>query len=166
LHLSRLFNILLERLRDPNHQFYQAAATYKTLSGTSVNILCEKYAALDLDGISNAALHEVCEKAVANYKADSFHLFFDSLKDFTNVLRKDKKKLLELHQKRPILLSNFESAFEFEYSGENGLKAFIEYLDRRWLTLVSVSDGTTRADSYCGTIVQSSCSGKSRLVEE
>ena len=165
-HLTQLFHSILACLDDCTHKIRQAAAYYEVADGTDVQSICNKFIAFDLETVSESALHDVCEKVVASYKKDDFRNFFDGLRDSTKLIRKDKSRVQEIRQQRPVLMSDFENAFKYEYCSERAIKAFEEYLDRRWLTLVSVSDGTTRADSYCGTIVQSSCSGKSRLVEE
>jgi hypothetical protein len=164
--LSQLCGTIRDRFDDPEDQFCKAAVIYEAAKGADLKTTCTKFLEFDLEVLAESVLHNICEKLVTSYKGDNFPQFFEGLEGSTKALRKNPRKLLELKQRRPVLLSKFESAFECDYHGENALKAFLEYLDRRWLTLVSVADGTTRADSYCGTIVQSSCSGKSRLVSE
>lgn len=66
---------------------------------------------------------------------------------------------------RKELLDGFDAAFEFPPHGQ-ALHAFMEFLDFWWGEMVSgfkLPRGS--ANSYCGSIVQSSCTGKSRLVE-
>ena len=65
-----------------------------------------------------------------------------------------------------ILVENTQRAFTWSYKGEHAREAFLEYLDVQWLKIKHEWDpnhGTLQ--SRCGTIIQSSCSGKSRLVD-
>jgi hypothetical protein len=58
-----------------------------------------------------------------------------------------------------------EKAFYWPYKGQ-ALDAFIEYLDIQWILMQKRSRQGESLQSRCGTIVQSSCAGKSRLVKE
>jgi hypothetical protein len=58
-----------------------------------------------------------------------------------------------------------EKAFHWPYKGQ-ALDAFIEYLDIQWILMQKRSRQGESLQSRCGTIVQSSCAGKSRLVKE
>lgn len=65
-----------------------------------------------------------------------------------------------------ILVENTERAFTWSYKGEHARSAFLEYLDVQWLKMKAEWDpnqGTLQ--SRCSTIIQSSCAGKSRLVD-
>jgi hypothetical protein len=66
-----------------------------------------------------------------------------------------------------ILVNHTERAFAWDYRGEHALPAFLEYLDVQWLTMIELWDPSHGGTllSRCGTIVQSSCAGKSRLVD-
>jgi hypothetical protein len=165
-YLTQLFHSILACLDDPTHKIRQAAACYGLSDGTDIQFICNKFLAFDLETVSELTLHDVCEKVVASYKEDDFRNFFDGLRDSTKLIRKDKSRVQEIRQQRPVLMSDFENAFKYEYRNERAIKAFEEYLDRRWLTMSSGVDDDLREDSYCGTIVQSSCSGKSRLVDQ
>ena len=68
---------------------------------------------------------------------------------------------------QPRILISSADAFDWPYDGQQALLAFIEYLDVQWVNMrehYSPSKGTLQ--SRCGTITQSSCAGKSRLVKE
>src|SRR5438477_7461746 len=65
-----------------------------------------------------------------------------------------------------ILVENTEMAFTWRYEGDHARAAFLEYLGVQWLQMKAEWDpnqGTLQ--SRCGTIIQSSCAGKSRLVD-
>ena len=65
-----------------------------------------------------------------------------------------------------ILVRNTEKAFTWRYNGEHAQRAFFEYLDIQWLKMIEEWDNTQGTlQSRCGTIIQSSCAGKSRLVD-
>jgi hypothetical protein len=76
---------------------------------------------------------------------------------------KDSK--LALGQERKDLLTNWEEPFRQPYKSRS-LNTFLEFLDVQWGKMVEDWDSTegTR-QSLCMTIVQSSCAGKSRLVD-
>jgi hypothetical protein len=66
--------------------------------------------------------------------------------------------------------SDTEQAFDFRYD-RHALEAFEEYLDIQWLEMCRLfhpvrdrREGTRL--SRCSSIIQSSCTGKSRLVQE
>lgn len=66
------------------------------------------------------------------------------------------------------ILITSEDAFDCPYYPQQALAAFIEYLDVQWVNMRqhhSDSTGGT-CQSRCGTITQSSCTGKSRLMNE
>ena len=68
------------------------------------------------------------------------------------------------HQRVLVLYTReaFSSPYEFTHT----MTAFLEYLDVQWLKMIEdwePKEGTRQ--SRGGTIVQSSCAGKSRLVE-
>ena len=66
-----------------------------------------------------------------------------------------------------ILISNTRKAFTWTYNSQHALSAFLEYLDVQWAKIVlqwDPSQGGT-LQSRCGTVVQSSCAGKSRLID-
>lgn len=68
---------------------------------------------------------------------------------------------------QPRILISSADAFAWPYNGQQALLAFIEYLDVQWVNMrehYCKSRGTLQ--SRCGTITQSSCAGKSRLVSE
>ena len=66
-----------------------------------------------------------------------------------------------------ILVRNTETAFTRHYNGEHVQRAFFEYLDIQWLNMIEEWDDTQGTlQSRCGTIIQSSCAGKSRLVDK
>lgn len=68
---------------------------------------------------------------------------------------------------QPRILITSADAFDWPYDGQQSLLAFIEYLDVQWVNMrehYDHSKGTLQ--SRCGTITQSSCAGKSRLVSE
>lgn len=58
-----------------------------------------------------------------------------------------------------------ELAFDWPYKGQ-ALDAFIEYLDIQWVLMQKRTIQGVSLQSRCGTIVQSSCAGKSRLMKE
>jgi hypothetical protein len=58
-----------------------------------------------------------------------------------------------------------EHAFDWPYKGQ-ALDAFIEYLDIQWVLMQKRTIQGVSLQSRCGTIVQSSCAGKSRLMKE
>lgn len=60
-----------------------------------------------------------------------------------------------------------DKAFSWPYDGAHALTAFIEYLDLQWIRILREQNSVgISLQSRCGTVVQSSCAGKSRLVEE
>jgi hypothetical protein len=67
-----------------------------------------------------------------------------------------------------ILISNTKEAFKWTYSSQHALTAFLEYLDIQWLKMIDQWDPSNGGtlQSRCGTIIQSSCAGKSRLINE
>ena len=65
-----------------------------------------------------------------------------------------------------ILISSVD-ALDWPYDGQQALLAFIEYLDVQWVNMREhYNDSKGTLQSRCGTITQSSCAGKSRLVKE
>lgn len=65
-----------------------------------------------------------------------------------------------------ILISNTKKAFRWTYNGQHALAAFFEYLDVQWAKMIEHWDPAQGSlQSRCGTIVQSSCAGKSRLID-
>lgn len=65
-----------------------------------------------------------------------------------------------------ILISSVD-AFDWPYDGQQALLAFIEYLDVQWVNMREhYNDSKGTLQSRCGTIIQSSYTGKSRLVHE
>lgn len=66
------------------------------------------------------------------------------------------------------ILATSEQAFDCQYDPQQALSAFIEYLDVQWVNMrehhCDSTGGTSQ--SRCGTITQSSCTGKSRLMNE
>lgn len=66
-----------------------------------------------------------------------------------------------------ILVSNTKKAFTWTYNGEHALTAFLEYLDVQWLKMIDEWDPSNGGtlQSRCGSIIQSSCAGKSRLID-
>lgn len=65
-----------------------------------------------------------------------------------------------------ILISSVD-AFDWPYDGQQALAAFIEYLDVQWVNMREhYNDSKGTLQSRCGTIIQSSYTGKSRLVHE
>jgi hypothetical protein len=65
------------------------------------------------------------------------------------------------------LLTDWDVAFsQPKYKGR-ALKSFLEFLDIQWGKMVELwEEGEGTNQSLCGTIVQSSCAGKSRLVDK
>lgn len=70
------------------------------------------------------------------------------------------------------ILVNCREAFDWPYEDKQALRAFEEYLDIQWLEMCRLYDpmrsGTqfgTRL-SRCCSIIQSSCTGKSRLMQQ
>ena len=66
-----------------------------------------------------------------------------------------------------VLISKTKEAFAWTYNGQHALTAFLEYLDVQWLKMIEEWDPSNGGtlQSRCGTIVQSSCAGKSRLMD-
>ena len=72
----------------------------------------------------------------------------------------EEPKISDLRQD---LLAKFDFAFQHEYKGR-ALGAFIQFLDLQWISAWTCLE-EKKSQSICGTIAQSSCTGKSRLVE-
>jgi hypothetical protein len=71
--------------------------------------------------------------------------------------------------RRQVLLSNFDLAFQQPYKvreGHGALNTLVNFLDVQWAAAWEMWDPKLkRSQSICGSIVQSSCTGKSRLIE-
>lgn len=120
---------------------------------------------MDLPKLATESIHQFCTELLTNYEEKNFAEFFQCLHTSANKLLDEGTRNSVLSQvTRSVILSNFEDAFKFEYNDSNAMKAFLEYLDRRWLTMYYGAPDIS--NSYCGTIVQSSCTGKSRLIAE
>lgn len=126
--------------------------------------LCRNLADVDLGTTSSASIHRASKEVVAGYETDNLFELFDCFKRSTGLLFNDNGKIVKSRPTPSVILSDFEEAFKTPYYDSHAMAAFSEYLDRRWLTMVYGPSDVP--NSYCGTIVQSSCTGKSRLVAE
>jgi hypothetical protein len=81
----------------------------------------------------------------------------------------DPQSLTKFPDGRQVLLSNFNLAFQVDYkqrSKHGALNAFLDFLDVHWSgAWERWKPNKCQSQSLCGTIAQSSCTGKSRLVE-
>jgi hypothetical protein len=112
--------------------------------------------------------HRLCEKVVDACTKNSFSDFYGLFRNLdlyeeshSILLPRDYHSISERRQ----LISGVQEAFAHPYQ-RHALDSFIRYLDIQWVNMCQGFDevkGTTQ--SFCGTIVQSSCTGKSRLVQ-
>ena len=123
---------------------------------------------LDLD---RQRIHKICLYAVnATKKPDCLVHLFDAFASVENTLTENhvstESEIPGCDQQR-ILIASTKEAFRWAYNGQHALTAFLEYLDVQWLKMIDEWDPSNGGtlQSRCGTIVQSSCAGKSRLID-
>lgn len=122
------------------------------------------------------SIRAVCNEIVVAVENNAFHSFFSSLDSFlkysgfvhVETLR-DESIYAEDSQNRDPM--NCKKAFNWPHQDRQALEAFEEYLDVQWLQMYRLylsaksKPGRERL-SRVGLMIQSSCAGKSRLVQE
>jgi hypothetical protein len=121
--------------------------------------------------LSAESLRNTCVGLTTAYKQNSIKEFFAALVDTDNIRTEMEvphgDNIPSLNHEGSVLLPNVKNAFHHTYH-ERVRDSFLEYLDVQWGEMVAgyLSDPRGTLVSLCGSIVQSSCTGKSRLVEE
>jgi hypothetical protein len=140
--------------------------------GAKVSVMCERLRSKATSGFSARQIHYFCTEIVNSSNTTNFRSFLlkaldsaDRIPTATTANTDSGKSSNGLHLHR-ILVENTERAFSWHYNGEHALTAFRDYLDVQWLKMREECPGDrgTR-QSRCGTIIQSSCAGKSRLAD-
>jgi hypothetical protein len=153
------------------------------------NILVQEAIVASESTLRNTQIFELCghlkQKSKSTFSQDEIHYFCTEIVDAmesTECLPRLLNVLISMesmptnneectdsesfaNDMQRILVENTEKAFTWHYNGEHARAAFLEYLDVQWLKMKAEWDpkqGTLQ--SRCGTIIQSSCAGKSRLV--
>ena len=121
---------------------------------------------------SREEVHNLCIHIIFSMErnADCFTTLLDIMASAEKLLpinpANSSRSEIPAYDQRRILVTNTEKAFTWHYNGEHARTAFLEYLDIQWLKMLEEwhpLQGTLQ--SRCGTIIQSSCAGKSRLVD-
>jgi hypothetical protein len=123
---------------------------------------------------SDSSNHKLSKKILASIEKDSFEELCGVLQDaLATGSPKNQSRTVESPTEDALGLqtrlhgTNALAAFEWKYDNNHALSAFREYLDIQWSEINQKwVKGKSTSQSRCGTIVQSSCTGKSRLVEE
>jgi hypothetical protein len=162
------FLIALETCSGPQHTFTQKwkESGYSAVEAKSFSEACRQ--------LRNALLlprshQRICNEICAAYTANSYDLFFhifserhpyesEGMDVNFNIIGE------KVMHERQELLSGFDKAFDVPYR-RHALSAFIEFLDLQWLNMKDDFKQRGTPHSPCATIVQSSCTGKSRLVK-
>ena len=121
--------------------------------------------------MDQSRIHRTCLHILNSMeKPDCLVHLLDAFASVENILA-EKQVHMELGisacDQQRILISNTKEAFTWTYNGQHALTAFLEYLDVQWLKMIAEWDPSNGGtlQSRCGTIVQSSCAGKSRLID-
>lgn len=142
-----------------------AAEIYEsTLFAESVDESCQKVITLIQDReLPAKATNQICSLLVQSWDNDRFEELFSALADSEDA----GARTAVLDTLQPPALAGFDKAFNCSYTHHRARDAFLDYLDV-WSALrvkFSLLEKEPKY-SYCGTIVQSSCAGKSRLAKE
>jgi hypothetical protein len=134
---------------------------------------CKDLRLLVVPNMTPEARHNLCRRFVAAYNTNSctkfFRLFlelqFDDEGIFSPIANHYSGNDRKFPERRDELISRFDDAFAHPYRS-HALDSFISYLDILWLNMQDGFDQVKGSkQSFCTAIVQSSCTGKSRLVE-
>ena len=133
---------------------------------------CIRVLAKVLHEMPRGHIHDLCINIVQSIESESILGFFGAI-NFAGNTQSDHKSrptsrdvVVSEYDNQRILVLNSREAFSSPYESTHAMTAFLEYLDVQWLKMIEdwkPQRGTLH--SRCGTIVQSSCAGKSRLVE-
>ena len=132
---------------------------------------CQRIKSYAESVLSPQEIHNICAHIIKTMAKGDCFVYLSALlatidKTQTGTAISTGIKISACDQQR-ILISNTKKAFLWTYNGEHALAAFLEYLDVQWAKMIQQWDpsqgGTLQ--SRCGTIVQSSCAGKSRLID-
>lgn len=171
---------LLTRTRglDKGHPLNQRPSVFLD-SGTSFGGTAHELYARALEMLSDPcqiSIGALCNEIIDAFAKDFFPTFFQALSsavanpitvtgDSSGDERNDSEDLsLQTHM-------DYKKAFNWPYLDTHTLEAFEEYLDVQWLEMCKLYQPTK--DKFTGTklsrvgsIIQSSCTGKSRLAQE
>jgi len=144
--------------------------------GGGVEIKFHKRALEGISRLSDSSISTVCSNFLTAVKGndltasvDALRTCFDSQSMRQARLAGSESDSSEDLQQR-VLGSGCKDAFNYPYEHQP-LEAFEEYLDIQWLEMCRLfdsapNDGEGTRHSRCGSIIQSSCTGKSRLIQE
>ena len=121
-------------------------------------------------------IEAVCSAIVDAVADDSFQSFFQALSStlapsvFVEEDNGGDDSDCSLDPQNRVLM-NFKEAFNWPFQDGQSLEAFEEYLDVQWLEMCRLyqpakNKWTGTRLSRVGSIIQSSCTGKSRLAQE
>jgi len=156
--------------KDPEHGVVrEAISVYGETEATNGHFRFQDALQQTKEGLPQKIAQKICKKLVAILFKGGFDEFFHVLEDFRGYIQKaipePGHKTMDPHT-RHMLLVGFDKAFNYRYTEGQAKVAFLNYLDIQGASMATLSLGKTTRQSYCGTIVQSSCTGKSRLVQE
>lgn len=114
-------------------------------------------------------IHNFSSDIIKSIKVDSIAEFFDAMtsgQPTRKMMSTTNDPVVSDYDHQRVLVLYTREAFSSPYEPTHAMTAFLEYLDVQWLSMIKAwvpNEGTRQ--SRGGTIVQSSCAGKSRLVE-
>lgn len=175
--LKKALMKLLSKMKDlkPDHSLNRTLEYYEEIGGSALTFYRHTLDALsDLPDLTVATVARKFITAVDNNDFPSFIEALCSdfgaqsmLLDGPNGRQSDTSEDPQHRVEGP---SDTEQAFDFRYD-RHALETFEEYLDIQWLEMCRLfhpirgrQEGTEL--SRCSSIIQSSCTGKSRLIQE
>jgi hypothetical protein len=136
-----------------------------------IRVICNELEIKLTSEIDTKALTEACASLVEGYANSDFSWILRTISDLyistSNAMDIDCNESAISHRgvERHELLSEWDVAFKQPYKNR-AFDSFLEYLDIQWAKVCkswAIKDDTMH--SFCATIIQSSCAGKSRLVQ-